>query len=183
VNLLLELSGLYHYYLKEGRKLKYSEKTPDDLFIRHLIPVWKFLAASVVRTTALPAAHSLLAVETGAKPLHHRSPAKNAKKKKPTVFCILPTGGLRKLTAQTQPGLSSMVGSSLMTGYCPPSLSDPSSLNLKHVSTDKERTSKEGSLRSVWKSSQTWHNAISLWPCYKPSGIVISFYRGKDAAS
>jgi hypothetical protein len=29
----------YHYHLKEGMKPKYSEKTPDDLFIRHLIPV------------------------------------------------------------------------------------------------------------------------------------------------
>jgi hypothetical protein len=30
---LLEFSGLYHYQLREGRKPKYSEKTPDDLFI------------------------------------------------------------------------------------------------------------------------------------------------------
>jgi hypothetical protein len=39
VNLFLEFSGLYHYQLREGRKPKYSEKTPDDLFIRRLIPV------------------------------------------------------------------------------------------------------------------------------------------------
>jgi hypothetical protein len=39
MNLFLEFSGLYHYHLKEGRKPKYSEKTPDDLFIRRLIPV------------------------------------------------------------------------------------------------------------------------------------------------
>jgi predicted phosphoadenosine phosphosulfate sulfurtransferase len=64
---ILEFSGLYHYQLRAGRKPKYSEKTPDDLFIRRLIPVWKFLAATVVRTTALPAAHSLPAAETGAK--------------------------------------------------------------------------------------------------------------------
>jgi hypothetical protein len=36
---ILEFSGLYHYQLMEGRKPKYSEKTPDDLFIRRLIPV------------------------------------------------------------------------------------------------------------------------------------------------
>jgi hypothetical protein len=71
---ILEFSGLYHYQLREGRKPKCSEKTPDDLFIRRLIPVWKFLAATVVRTTAVPAAHSLPAVETGAKPLCQRSP-------------------------------------------------------------------------------------------------------------
>jgi hypothetical protein len=34
---ILEFSGLYH--LKEVRKPKYSEKTPDDLFISRLIPV------------------------------------------------------------------------------------------------------------------------------------------------
>jgi hypothetical protein len=39
VDLLAELSGQYHNHLKEGRKPKYSEKTPDDLFIRRLIPV------------------------------------------------------------------------------------------------------------------------------------------------
>jgi hypothetical protein len=37
VNLFLEFSGLHHYHLKEGRKLKYSEKAPGDLFIRRLI--------------------------------------------------------------------------------------------------------------------------------------------------
>jgi hypothetical protein len=47
----------------------------------------------------------------------------------------------------------------------------------------KECTSKEDSLRSVRKSSQTWQNAISLRPCYRPSRIVTSFYRGKEAAS
>jgi hypothetical protein len=62
---ILEFSGLCHYHLKEGRKPKYSEKTPDDLFIRRLIPVWKLPVATVVRTTALPAAHSLPAAETG----------------------------------------------------------------------------------------------------------------------
>jgi hypothetical protein len=36
---ILEFSGLYHYHLKEGRKPKYSEKTPDDLFSRRLMPV------------------------------------------------------------------------------------------------------------------------------------------------
>jgi hypothetical protein len=30
------------------------------------MPVWKIIAATVVRTTALPAAHSLPAAETGA---------------------------------------------------------------------------------------------------------------------
>jgi hypothetical protein len=33
---ILEFSGLYYYHLKEGRK---PEKTPDDLFIRCLLPV------------------------------------------------------------------------------------------------------------------------------------------------
>jgi hypothetical protein len=33
VNLFLEFIGLYHYQMREGRKPKYSEKTPDDLFI------------------------------------------------------------------------------------------------------------------------------------------------------
>jgi hypothetical protein len=36
---ILEFNGLYHYQLREGRKPKYSKKTPDDLFIRRLIPV------------------------------------------------------------------------------------------------------------------------------------------------
>jgi hypothetical protein len=30
---LFEFSGLYRFHLKEGRKPKYSDKTPDDLFI------------------------------------------------------------------------------------------------------------------------------------------------------
>jgi hypothetical protein len=47
----------------------------------------------------------------------------------------------------------------------------------------KERTSQEDSLRSVCKSSQTWRNAFSLPPCYRPSRIVTSFYRGKEGAS
>jgi hypothetical protein len=34
---ILEFSGLYHYRLREGRKLKNSEKTPDDLFIISLL--------------------------------------------------------------------------------------------------------------------------------------------------
>jgi hypothetical protein len=37
--IFLEFSGLYHYQLREGRKPKYSEKTPDDLFIRRIIQV------------------------------------------------------------------------------------------------------------------------------------------------
>jgi hypothetical protein len=36
---ILEFSGLYHYHLKEERKPKDSEKTPDDLFSRCLMPV------------------------------------------------------------------------------------------------------------------------------------------------
>jgi hypothetical protein len=51
------------------------------------------------------------------------------------------------------------------------------------VYSAKEHTSKEDSLRSVLKSSQTWRNAISLRPCYRPSRIVMSFYTGKEAAS
>jgi hypothetical protein len=65
--------------VRERRKPKYSEKTPDDLFIRRLIPVWKLIAATVVRTTALTAAHSLPAAETGAKPLRHKSPHRSAR--------------------------------------------------------------------------------------------------------
>jgi hypothetical protein len=42
-----------------------------------------------------------------------------------------------------------------------------------------ERTCREDSLRSVRKSSQTWQNALSLPPCYRPSWIVTSFYRSK----
>jgi hypothetical protein len=43
---ILEFSGLHHYHLKEGRKPKYSKKTTDSLFIRLLIPVSWFVAAS-----------------------------------------------------------------------------------------------------------------------------------------
>jgi hypothetical protein len=43
-----------------------------------------------------------------------------------------------------------------------------------------ELTCLEDSLRSVRKSSQTWRNVISLRPCYRPSQIVTSFYRGKE---
>jgi hypothetical protein len=43
-----------------------------------------------------------------------------------------------------------------------------------------ERTCLEDSLRSVRKSSQTWRNALSLRPCYRPSRIVTSVYRGKE---
>jgi hypothetical protein len=41
----------------------------------------------------------------------------------------------------------------------------------------------EYSLRSVRKSSQTWRDALSLRPCYRPSRIVTSFYRGKKIIS
>jgi hypothetical protein len=47
----------------------------------------------------------------------------------------------------------------------------------------KELTSKEDPLRPVRKSSQTWQNAISLWPCYRPSGIVTSFYKRQRSLS
>jgi hypothetical protein len=40
---ILEFSGLYHYHLKEMRKPKYLEKTPDDLFIKKKPQICKHL--------------------------------------------------------------------------------------------------------------------------------------------
>jgi hypothetical protein len=45
------------------------------------------------------------------------------------------------------------------------------------VNMVKERTSQEDSLRSEWR------NALSSTLLYRPSRIVTSFYKGKEASS
>jgi hypothetical protein len=47
---ILEFSGLYHYQLREGRKPKYSEKTPDDLFIVPVIVPCHLQGENIVST-------------------------------------------------------------------------------------------------------------------------------------
>jgi hypothetical protein len=54
-----------------------------------------------------------------------------------------------------------------------------SELRIRVLTIVIKRTCLEDSLRSVCKSSQTWRNALSLRPCYRPSRIVTSL-RGKE---
>jgi hypothetical protein len=78
-------------------------------------------------------------------------------------------GGTRSFTIFSAPGLPASSRGTTWPGNA--------------LTRVKERTSKEDSLRSVRKSSQTWQNAISFRPCNRPSQIVTSFYRGKEGAS